>query len=98
MKNTIILIIMALALPAMAVAGAGQDLKKKCYELQQAAADARARYIADDLARQEQTVLQPVPSLNDLSCIDSFTASVDVSKYDPAAVISMLERQAKQKA
>lgn len=94
MKNSIILILLALALPALA--GADQDLRKKCHELQQAAADARARYIADDLARQEQTVLQPVPSLNDLSCIDSFTAGVDVSKYDPVSVVSMLEQQAKR--
>lgn len=45
--KAILLILLALALPA--TAGADQNLKKKCYELQQAAADARAQAWARDL-------------------------------------------------
>ena len=94
--KAILLILQALALPA--TAGADQNLKNECYELQQAAADARARAWARDLEIMEQTILQPTPGVADLSCIDSFSAGIDVTKYDPAAVMSMLERQAKQKA
>lgn len=94
MRKIIILIVAVMVIPALA--GADQARQQKCYELQRAADAARARAHARELALMEQTILQPGPSISDTSCIDSYTLSVDVSKYDPAAVMSMLRQQAER--
>lgn len=88
------LLLVALVAPGAALADSTQS---KCYELQRAVDEARARRHAEDLARQEQTVLQPSPSISDMSCLDSYTIGIDASKYDPASIASTLERQAKQR-
>jgi len=92
MRKIIIMIVAAMVIPATAWA------QSPCSELQRATDEARARAHARALERQEQTILQPVPSIADTSCLDSWNAGVDVSKYDPAAVMSMLKRQAEQRA
>lgn len=90
-----IIIILALVL-APTLAAAEADPSSKCYDLQRAVDEARARYIAEDLERMQQTVLQPVPSLAETSCLDSFSAGIDITKYDPAAILEMLKQQAKR--
>jgi hypothetical protein len=96
MRKIIIMTLAVMVIPALA--GADQARQQKCYELQRATDEARARAHARELALMEQTILQPVPSVADTSCLDSYTLSVDVSKYDPAAVMSVLKQQAEQRA
>ena len=65
---------------------------ENCDDLLVAARDARERYIQDDLARQNETTLTPPESITKaLSCFDSFTKSMDFSKYDPSSIMSILE-------
>lgn len=97
MNKTIITITLALLLALAGAVGADQTKQSRCAGLQAATEAARARWMAEDLAMREQTVMLPPASVSDLSCLDQFTASVDVTKYDPAAVASMLARQAKQR-
>lgn len=98
-KNITITIALLLALAGAGTVRADQAQQQSpCAELQQATANARARWMAEDLAMREQTVMLPPPSVSDLSCLDSYTLGVDVGKYDPAAVAEVLVRQAKQQA
>lgn len=92
MRKIIIMIMAAMTMTATAWA------QSPCSELQRATDEARARAHARALERMEQTILQPVPSVSDTSCLDSYTLGIDASKYDPAAVASMLKRQAEQRA
>lgn len=92
MRKIIIMIMAAMTMTATAWA------QSPCSELQRATDEARARAHARALERQEQTILQPVPSISDTSCLDSWNAGVDASRYDPAAVVSVLRRQAEQRA
>jgi hypothetical protein len=90
----IIIIMIVAAMTMTATAWADPAMQQKCYDLQRATNEARARAHARALERMGQTVLQPVPSIADTSCLDSYTLGIDVGKYDPAAVMSILKRQA----
>lgn len=89
------IIILTLAVMVIAATAWAQS---PCSDLQRATDEARARAHARALERQEQTILQPVPSIAGTSCLDSYTLGIDASKYDPAAVMSVLRRQAEQRA
>jgi hypothetical protein len=92
MRKIIIMIVAAMVIAATAWA------QSPCSDLQRATDEARARAHARALERQEQTILQPVPSIADTSCLDSYSVGIDASRYDPAAVMSVLKRQAEQQA
>lgn len=92
MRKIIIMIVAVMIIPAMVMA------QSPCSDLQRATDEARARAHARALERQEQTILQPMPIISATSCLDSYTLGIDASRYDPAAIASMLKRQAEQRA
>jgi hypothetical protein len=97
MKKTIITITLALALAGAAWADETTEQQRRCPHLGSRVQDAREAYLQQDLALQERTILQTPASIGDLSCIDSFSLGIDASSYDPAAVMSLLRRQAEQR-
>lgn len=67
----------------------------ECDELKAATEAARRKWMEEDLAMQQETVLKPPASITDsLSCfgVGDFTAGMDISKYDPAAIASTLKK------
>lgn len=70
----------------------GVSIAAECDDLVKATAEARQRRLEDDLLRQQQTVLQPPPSITEnLSCFGDFTSMMDLSKYDPSSMVSILK-------
>lgn len=64
-----------------------------CDELKAATEAARRKWMEEDLAMQQETVLKPPASITEnLSCFGDFTAGMDISKYDPAAIASTLKK------
>lgn len=87
-KNWLILLFFAVifAMPSVTIAA-------DCEGLLQATESARRKWMEEDLAMQQETVLKPPASITEnLSCFGDFTTSMDISKYDPSAIASTLKR------
>jgi hypothetical protein len=73
----------------------GVAFAASCEGLLASVEEARKRYLQDDLLRQQETTLKPPASISEeLSCFGDFTAGIDVSKYDPASIMSVLKNMA----
>lgn len=89
-KNLVILLFFTVILVTPSVLIAAE-----CDGLLAATEAARRKWMEEDLAMQQETVLKPPASITEnLSCFGDFTAGMDISKYDPAAIASSLKKLA----
>lgn len=73
----------------------GNVFAAECEGLLESVENARKRYLQDELLRQQETTLKPPASISEeLSCFGDFTAGIDISKYDPSSIMSVLKNMA----
>lgn len=89
-KHLILLALLATFLwPPMVLAAPG------CDGLIAATEEARRQALQDALFRRNETVNQPPASIQEhLSCFGDFTSMMDLSKYDPSSIMSILKNMA----
>jgi hypothetical protein len=64
-----------------------------CDEMSARLGAARSSYLQNDYALQSETVLVEPESISEaLSCFDAFSAGVDMTQYDPAAIMAWAKK------
>lgn len=89
-KNKLILLLLAIIFmfPAVSIAA-------ECDELIASREAARQRAMEDGFLRRHETVNQPPASITEsLSCFGDFSSAMDLSKYDPSSIMSILKNMA----